>query len=352
MPIVPIHERRTRKPRRALSAGSRRTRGQLMRSGRLLQRSPDTVIGLCLAFILSAALAAAQGVTGTVSGTVKDPQGGVIPGATVTLISQSKGTLSSPAVTNERCDFVFPNLTADTYIIQVEMPSFKTLKRSGLTVSPGSTVAVGALTIEVGGATEVVTVKGESPLVQTATGEKSFSIDPAMSAALPLNNRSYLALLVLAPGVNVDPNSLASQLTTGSANTNPPASRIGGGGDGNYMLDGVTTMDPGVNRPASRISSEAISEIKVDTFGYQAEYGRASGLQINAVTKSGTNQFHGALYDTERHSDWGNANSQTNILNGDPENLIDERDLGWAIGGPVGKAGGNNKLFFYYNHEL
>ena len=155
--------------------------------------------------------------------------------------------------------------------------------------------------------------------MQTATGEKSFSIDPAMSAALPLNNRSYLALLVLAPGVNVDPNSLASQLTTGSANTNPPASRIGGGGDGNYMLDGVTTMDPGVNRPASRISSEAISEVKVDTFGYQAEYGRAAGLQINAVTKSGTNQFRGSLYDVERHTSFGYANSKTNILNGDPD---------------------------------
>src|SRR4029079_3497338 len=297
-------------------------------------------------------LAAAQGVTGTVSGTVKDAQGAVVPGATVTLISQSKGTRSSPVVSSAAGDFVFPNVTADTYTIQVEMSSFKTLKRSGLAVSPGSTIAVGTLTIEIGGTTEVVTVKGETPIVQTATGEKSLSIDPMMAAALPLNNRSYVALLVLAPGVSVDPNALASQLTTGSANTNPPATRIGGGGDGNFMVDGVTTMDPGVNRPASRISSEAISKVQVDTLGYQAEYGRASGLQINAVTKSGTNQFHGSLYDTERHSDWGNANSKTNILNGDPENLIDERDWGWAIGGPVGEAGGNNKLFFYYNQEF
>jgi len=309
-----------------------------------------SAVGLCL--LLSIVSVHGQGVTATVSGSVKDAQGAMVPGATVTLISQSKGTQSSPTVTNPTGDFVFPNIAADTYTIQVEMPSFKTLKRSGLVVSPGSTIAVGALVIEIGGTSEVVTVKGESPLVQTATGEKSLSIDPTLAAALPLSNRSYVALLVLAPGVSVDPNALASQLTTGSANTNPPATRIGGGGDGNFMVDGVTTMDPGVNRPASRISSEAISEVKVDTFGYQAEYGRASGLQINAVTKSGTNQFHGAFYDTERHSDWGNANSQTNILNGDPENLIDERDWGWAIGGPIGKPGGSNKLFFYYNHEF
>ena len=141
-------------------------------------------------------------------------------------------------------------------------------------------------------------------------------------------------------------------MTTGSANTTAPTSRIGGGGGDNYMIDGVTTMDPGVNRPATRISSEAISEVKVDTFGYQAEYGRSSGLQINAVTKSGTNQFRGSLYDVERHSSFGYANSKTNILNGDPKPTGDQRDWGWAIGGPVGKPGGNNKLFFYYNQEF
>jgi hypothetical protein len=322
-----------------------------MSHGEVWRSSRAALITACL-LIAAARPAGAQGVTATVSGTVKDAQGAVVPGATVTLISESKGTQSSPAVTNTSGDFVFPNIAADTYTVQVEMPSFKILRRSGLVVSPGSTISTGPLTIEIGGTTEVVNVKGEAQMVQTATGEKSLSIDPIMAASLPLNNRSYLALLVLAPGVNVDPNALASQLTSGSANTNPPATRIGGGGDGNFMVDGVTTMDPGVNRPASRISSEAISEVKVDTFGYAAEYGRASGLQINAVTKSGSNQFRGSLYDTERHSNWGYANSQTNILNGDPKTTVDERDWGWAIGGPVGKPGGNNKLFFYYNQEF
>ena len=81
------------------------------------------------------------------------------------------------------------------------MPSFKTLERSGVAVSPARRFAVGTLTIDVGGTTEEVTVKGEAPLIQTATGEKSVSIDPEQAAALPLNNRSYIALLVLAPGV-------------------------------------------------------------------------------------------------------------------------------------------------------
>ena len=110
-------------------------------------------------------------------------------------------------------------------------------------------------------------------------------------------------------------------------------------------------MDPGVNRPASRVSVEAIAEVRVATSGYQAEYGRSSGLQINAVTKSGTNQFRGSLYDVERNSTW-NANSQTNILNGDPKPFQDERDWGFALGGPVGKPGGSNKLFFYFNLRI
>ena len=112
------------------------------------------------------------------------------------------------------------------------------------------------------------------------------------------------------------------------------------------MLDGSTSMDPGVNRPATRVSVEAIQEVRVATSAYQAEYGRASGLQVNAVTKSGTNRFVGSIYDVERSSKW-NANSKTNILNGDPKPFQDERDYGFAIGGPVGKPGGTNKLFFY-----
>jgi len=318
----------------------------------VLESTLRLAAGVSLLLLTTARPAVAQGVTGTVSGTVKDTQGGVIPGATITLISESRSTHSAPVITNSTGDFVFPNVTADTYTIRIEMPSFKTLNRTGVKVSPGSTITIGTLTIDVGGASETVNVKGESPLVQTATGEKSTSIDPEMASSLPLNNRSYIALLVLAPGVNVDINSLQSQLQTGSSQATAPTSRLGGGGGENYMVDGITTMDPGVNRPAARISAEAISEIKVDTFGYQAEYGRASGNQINAVTKSGTNQFRGSLYDVERHSSFGYANSKTNILNSDPKPLVNERDWGWAFGGPVGKAGGSNKFFFYYNQEF
>ncbi|TAK10547.1 MAG: carboxypeptidase regulatory-like domain-containing protein [Acidobacteria bacterium] len=296
------------------------------------------IVGVCVALVLAAAPLFAQGITGTVTGTVKDASGGVVPGATVTLISESKGTVSTPVVTNATGDFVFPNLAADKYTVQVEMPSFRTLKRTGVEVNPGSRLSLGTLTIEVGGLTDVTTVKSEAPLVQAATGERSFTVSTETVAALPLAGRTYDALLGLGPGVQTQ-NGLT------------PVTRLGGGGDSNFMLDGATVMDPGVNRPASRVSVEAIAEVKVVTSGYQAEYGRSSGLQINAVTKSGTNNFRGSLYDVERRSAWA-ENSKVNKLNGDPKPEQNERDWGFALGGPVGKPGGKNKLFFYGNFEM
>ena len=110
-------------------------------------------------------------------------------------------------------------------------------------------------------------------------------------------------------------------------------------------------MEPGSNRLMIAVNVESISEVKVLTSSYQAEYGRSSGLQVTAVTKSGTNRFSGSVYDVERDSDWY-SNSRTNILNGDPKTTLRQRDWGYSIGGPVGKPGGSNKLFFFYAQEF
>ena len=175
--------------------------------------------------------------------------------------------------------------------------------------------------------------------MQTASGERSFTVTTESVANLPLANRTFESLLSLAPGVTVTPGELN------------PAARIGGGGGSNYMLDGATAMDPGINRPATRVSVESLAEVRVVTSTYQAEYARSSGLQINAVTKSGTNQFRGSVYNVARNSKW-NSNRKTNELNGDPKPFEDEMDWGFALGGPVGRAGGRNKLFFYFNTEF
>lgn len=303
----------------------------------MTRRSGIAGVAALVALLTVAASAWAQVTTASVTGTVKDPQGAVIPGVAVTLISETRGTQLPEVFTNASGDFTFANVSPDRYTVQVTMEGFKTEKRTGVVVSAGDRMSVGAIAVEVGGLTDTVQVKAESPIVQTTSGERSFTVSREAVENLPIANRSFMALAFLAPGVTMDSN-------------NTPV-RIGGGGDPNIMMDGVSAMDTGSNRPLLQMNVESIAEVKVLTSGYQAEYGRASGVQVTAVTKSGTNRFRGSVYDVQRDSKWY-ANSKTNKLNGDVKPVLKEKDWGYSIGGPIGKPGGNNKLFFFYAQEF
>ena len=126
-------------------------------------------------WFLSGALAVAQVATGNVAGTIRDAEGGVIPGATVTLISQARGT-KLDTTTNANGDFVFVNVTQDTYTVRVTMDGFKTLERRDVPVSAGDRVALGTLSLQLGTLSETVTVSGEAPLIQAQSGERSFAV--------------------------------------------------------------------------------------------------------------------------------------------------------------------------------
>jgi hypothetical protein len=295
-------------------------------------------VSAALLLLLSAAMpVSAQITTGNVSGTVKDSQGGVVPGATVVLISESKGTRIGPVTTNETGIYVIPNVTADTYTVEISMDGFKTVRRNDIKVSGGDRVAVPALTLEVGGATETVNVTAEAALVQSQSAERSFAVSTEQIENLPINHGNFTSLIQLVPGVR-------------GSGANQNGARIGGSSQDNIMMDGISAMDTGNNGQMLSLNIESIAEVKVLTQGYQAEFGRSSGLQITAVTKSGTNRFRGGAYDLITNSDW-NTNRKVTILNGDPKPVSESKTLGYSIGGPVGKPGGNNKLFFFYSHE-
>lgn len=275
----------------------------------------------------------AQITTGTVAGSVKDDQGLAVPGASVTLISEARGTRMAPVVTNATGDFVIPNVTPDTYTVEVSLSGFSSTARPGVAVSGGDRLSVGALTLSVGVTSETVTVKSEAPLIQSQSGERSFRVTTAEVENLPIGTgRNFATLTSLTPGV------------VGAT------TRLGGGGQNNIMMDGVSTMDTGNNGQLLQMNPEAIAEVKVLAAGYQAEYGRSSGLQITAVTKSGSNRLRGSVYDVLRNSDW-NSNSWVNKINGTPKAVDKQSDWGYTVGGPVGKPGGDNKLFFFYAHE-
>ena len=296
---------------------------------------------LALLYALAGTLSAgAQVTTGVVSGAVNDDQGAVIPGATVTLLSDTRGTRVADAVTNENGDYVFPNIPGDTYTVQVALEGFKTLRRSGVTVSPGDRIVVPTLILSVGALSETVTVLAEAPTIQAASGERAFTVTTESVANLPVANRNFAGFAALVPGAIAQ---------TGTAIAGG-VQRLGGGGQNNIMMDGVSTMDTGNNGQLIQMNVDSIAEVKVLTQGYQAEFGRSSGLQISAVTKSGTNRFRGSVYDIERNSDW-NENSWVNTQNGDPKPVSKQRDWGYSLGGPVGRPGGDNRLFFFYSHE-
>ncbi len=303
----------------------------------MMARMRVPIVAAALMLLAAAIPVSAQITTGTVTGTVKDPQGGVVPGATVVLVSEARGTKSAPAVTSGTGDFVFPNVTPDTYTVEVTMDGFKTLRRQGIQVSGADRVAVPALTLEVGGASETVNVTAEAALVQSQSGERSFAISTEQVENLPIRHSDFTGLTALTPGVQQGGNSAG-------------ATRIGGAGQNNIMMDGISAMDTGNNGTMLPMNIESIGEVKILTQGYQAEYGRSSGLQITAVTKGGTNRFRGSAYDLEGNSDWY-TNAWVNTKNGDPKPKATSKTLGYSIGGPVGKPGGANKLFFFYSHE-
>jgi len=290
---------------------------------------------MVLALICLASGANAQ-VTGSVTGVVQDTSGGRIPGATVSLTSESKGTKLPDMVTSANGDYTFVNVPTDKYTLQVSISGFKTVKRTGVSVSPGDHLAVPAMVLEVGGLTDTVDVKGESPQIQATTGDRSYSIATEAVESLPIASRGFQALASLAPGVN-------------------GTSRVGGGGTTGYTIDGLNGVDSGNNGILLQVNVESISEVKVLVSNYQAEFGRFSGLQVAAVTKSGTNRFRGGVYGVTRNSTWNlNERNKANILNGDPPstNITKSTDWGFSVGGPIGKPGGKNKLFFFYALEL
>ena len=144
----------------------------------------------------------AQITTGTVAGSVKDEQGLAVPGASVTLFSEARGTRMAPVVTNVTGDFVVPNVTPDTYTVEVAMSGFASTVRPGVAVSGGDRISVGALTLTLGGTSETVTVKSEAPLIQSQSGERSFRVTTAEVENLPIGTgRNFATFTSLTPGV-------------------------------------------------------------------------------------------------------------------------------------------------------
>ena len=248
------------------------------------------LLGLLL--ILSVA-AGAQGIsTGSISGTVYDPQKAVVPGAKVTAIQAETGTSFTTKTTGEGY-FLIANLPIGTYALTIEAPNFSSLKVNNVDVNTGQNHNVGSQLLKIGTSTESVTVEATTPLIETVSAQIGGSFDSQAVSQLPNAGAGFDNLALYVPGV-------ANNGATNFSNTNGAAIANNGlrGRSNNFQIDGQANNDNSVAGPSVFLSNpDILGEVQVVTNNFGAEYGRNTGSIVNYVTKSGTNSFHGSAFE-------------------------------------------------------
>jgi hypothetical protein len=292
--------------------------------------------------------AAAQTITGDITGTVKDQSGGAIPGATVVV--RNVGTNAALEVTTDRTGvYVAPLLPIGDYEVTVELEGFKKFVRSGLRLSVNDRLRID-VTLEPGAIQETITVVAESPVVKTETSEISTLINQTQMAAMPLNGRSVIQLVSMQPGVASNMGSTVFPgLQGGTVAVFVNGSRAS---QNAWMIDGADNTDVGSNLGLINfVNVDAVEEVKILRSNYTAEFGRSGGGQVNVVTKSGTNAFRGSGFWFVRNDQWdaspffGTYDPDKNgKKNASP---LDYDNYGYTIGGPIVK----NRLFFFWGNE-
>jgi hypothetical protein len=304
--------------------------------------------GLCLSIISIAALillvipAVAQLPTGTILGVAKDTSGGVLPNATVTITNVD--TQSKRVVTTGDDGFYrVPELAVGHYEVKGEHAGFKTETRRGITLEVTQQAVIN-LDFQVGSAEQQVVVTGEAPLINTQDATLGGTVSETKMTELPLNGRNYIDLALYQPGVNQDKNQNNQSGTTFSVNGAPPRSN-------NFTLDGAILQNSLGRSPVAGNSGDALGldgvrEFKIVAGTFQAEYGLAMGSQMVAVSKGGTNQFHGDVFEYFRNSAL-DANDFFANQHGVPIAPLRKNQFGGAFGGPIKK----DKTFFYAVYE-
>jgi hypothetical protein len=282
---------------------------------------------------------------------VVDPTGAVIPGADITLTNQ--GTTAKITASSDSAGlFRFANLLPATYSISVQAKGFKTRVEADVAVGLSENRDLGKLALDVGSASDTVTVTAEATPIQTSTAERSSVIDGNQLNNEALRGREMMGFMRMLPGV-VD-TTVGRDATGGSV--------LGGltfnGSTGitGFMVDGVSDIDTGCSNCFTHFEPnvDAIAEVKVLTSNYQAEFGRNAGGSVQVVTKSGTQTFHGSGWWTHRHEEF-NSNDFFNNITGLPRSRYRYNIAGWSLGGPVFIPHhfnvGKTKIFFFASQE-
>jgi hypothetical protein len=308
--------------------------------------------------VLCAMLAFAQGDRGTITGTVIDPAGAVVANAMIQARNTATGTVYQ-AATTETGNYTFAELPFGTYEVSVSVPGFKKFIRQNLTVQVAQTLRVD-ITLEVGAASEAVTVSAEASMLKTESGDVSTNVNSESLNQLPILGvgaaasgssgiRNPNGVLDVVPGTYYVPNS---QVKINGAPSNTQA----------YHVEGQDATNQGFPYAAAQVqpSVDAIQEISVQTSNFAAEYGGGGGGFFNVTMRSGTNQLHGSGYDyiVNEVLNAGTPFTGPPFTNTRPDNLVRpvarRHDYGWTVGGPVVIPkiyNGRDKTFFFFNFE-
>lgn len=302
-----------------------------------------------LLLVLCTGVILGQTSSGSITGTVVDPQEAAVANATIKITEQGKSyTLTASSDSEGR--FVFPIVPPGLYTITIEAAGFKKQERKDVTLVASDKLSLGNLSLEIGAPTETVNVTTEATLVQSDSGERSFAIQGEQLRNTGIKTRNFISFATLAPGV-VANTGAGDGTVTDSAQLSVNGVRSN---SNNVQIDGVTSVDVGNNSSNSRIPLESVGEFKLLTAAYSAEFGRSAGAQIIAVTRSGSKDFHGSAYYYRRHTGL-NANTFDNNRNNRTRPISDQEEKGYTIGGPVYIPGffntEKNKLFFFWNQE-
>ncbi len=304
-----------------------------------------SVLGLiAAAAVFLTALPANASITGSISGTVTDPSGAVLVGVKVTVTSVSTG-IESKAVTDAKGFYRFPALNVDTYAVAVNQSGFRPFLESGVKIDANSDIQID-IQMQLGQTTDTVTVESNPVQVETQSTQMGDVIEEKTITSVPLNGRSYIDLLALQPGVSPYSGDdtaggtvaapISGSLSNGTQSIN------GGRPEANGFMVNGADAEEGIHNGAAVVPNlDSISEFRIITNNFNAEYGNYSGGQINVVTKSGNNEYHGDAFEFLRNTDLDAANYYSG--RGD----FKQNQFGGVFGGPLKK----NKLFFFSDYQ-
>jgi len=306
-------------------------------------KSQAVLFLLGIGFLVS--ISAQTSTVGNISGTVRDPNGAAVPKAEV-VIQEERTGLSRTVVTDDNGFYSAPSLPAGRYTVSTAPPGFKRTVNSGLVLHVSENLVVN-LTLQVGQVSETITVTADAIQIETRSGDVSSLVSEKQVAELPLNGRNYAALVLMVPGVS--PANGGAFATRGTGLDSHVDMAVNGNGSNLnlWTVDGVNNMDVGSNATLLVFPSiDSIQEFRVQRNSFSAEFGQAQGAVINLITKSGSNQFHGAAFEFLRNDA---LNATDFFLNnaGQRKGALRYNNFGFNFNGPIKK----DRIFFFWSEE-